>query len=484
MTVEAAMIWNEPNNKSHWDPVVDPDWSRLGELVTLAGRAIRAANPQLPRVLGGMSPIDPAFITRMDGFGAMEEIDVVAVHGFPLDWNLWSIHDWPAKLDEIRAVIGGRPLWVSEVGVSSFGAEEVAAWGVTTTARHLIGRSPRIHWYSLYDLPREWEATTRHKEAEGSSYYRHFAMGLLDQDGRPKQALEAFRPHAGPEGFGLCQWFHFQDHRLDEAVRWMRDLGVTYLRTGLSWADAYRPWRPRLVRPADGGAGRLRRHGHLLLHPRAQGRRAPPLQRPPRPRRVRRVLRTDGRALRPRPGGGPRTGTGGVSPPFPLEGEGRVHANWTWITPRLLVGGEVWPEEWPTLSAQGVQAAVDLRDEAVDDAAALAQLGVAHLHLPTPDHHAPSQDALDQGVAFVRDAGGPVLVHCREGVGRSATLALCILADAGDEPLAALERAKDARWQVSPSPAQYEAWAAWLRRHGVAPPTFEAFAAVAYRRLG
>jgi beta-xylosidase len=40
---------------------------------------------------------------------------------------------------------------------------------------------------------------------------------------------------------GLCQWFHFDDHRLDEAVRWMRRLGVTHLRTGLSWADSFRP---------------------------------------------------------------------------------------------------------------------------------------------------------------------------------------------------------------------------------------------------
>ena len=161
----------------------------------------------------------------------------------------------------------------------------------------------------------------------------------------------------------------------------------------------------------------------------------------------------------------------------------RVRTNWTWITPRLLIGGEVWPEEWPALAAKGVFGAVDLRDEAVDDAAALARLGIAHLHLPTPDHHAPSPDALDRGVAFARDAGGPVLVHCREGVGRSAALALCALVDAGDAPLAALERAKAARRQVSPSPAQYEAWAAWLRRRGDEPPAFDAFAAVAYRHL-
>ncbi len=40
---------------------------------------------------------------------------------------------------------------------------------------------------------------------------------------------------------GLMQWFHFDDHRLDEAVRWMKRLGVRKLRTGLSWADSFRP---------------------------------------------------------------------------------------------------------------------------------------------------------------------------------------------------------------------------------------------------
>ena len=232
------MIWNEPNNKSHWDPALDPGWKLYAETAIAAARAIRAERPSLPRVLGGISPIDPAFIRNMEALGVLGELDVVAVHGFPLDWNLWQIHQWPDKIEEIRAVTN-LPIWVSEVGVSSFGAEEVQAWGVNRTAELLIGRSPRIHWYSLYDLPRTWEATTRHKEAEGSSYYRHFHMGLLREDGTPKLALEEFARYT-PE-LGLCQWFHFEDHRLDDAVAWMRRLGVRHLRTGLSWADSFRP---------------------------------------------------------------------------------------------------------------------------------------------------------------------------------------------------------------------------------------------------
>jgi beta-xylosidase len=235
--IEAVMIWNEPNNKSHWDFEIDPDWQLFSEMAIAAADAVAEANPQVLRLLGGISPIDPRFIRRMSNFGVLEHFDIVGVHGFPLDWNHWPIDEWPIRIDEIEQVTQ-LPVWVSEVGVSSFGAEEVQEFGLRRTAELLLGRVPRIHWYSLCDLPRAWPATTRHREAEGSSYYRHFYMGLLREDGEPKRALSHLSFYT-PE-LGICQWFHFEDHRLDEAVRWLRLLGVKRLRTGLSWADSFR----------------------------------------------------------------------------------------------------------------------------------------------------------------------------------------------------------------------------------------------------
>ena len=250
--LHSTMIWNEPNNKSHWDIESDPGWVRFGEMARLAGLAIGAAQPGLPRVLGGISPIDPGFIALMREAGVLDAIDAVAVHGFPLDWNLWKIDEWPAKIAEIEAA-ALMPVWVSEVGVSTFGADEVQEFGVRRTGELLRGRAARVHWYSLYDLPSAWPATTRHKEAEGSSYYRHFHMGLYDEHGTPKPAARAFG-ELTPE-FGLCQWFHFEDPRLETAVRDMRSLGVRHLRTGLSWADWERPdaerWFDRMMRALD-----------------------------------------------------------------------------------------------------------------------------------------------------------------------------------------------------------------------------------------
>src|SRR3569832_2372460 len=78
-------------------------------------------------------------------------------------------------------------------------------------------------------------------------------MGLLREDGMPKLALKHFSNNT-PE-LGICQWFHFEDHRLDSAVEWLRKLGVKRLRTGLSWADSFRPdadkWFDRMMKALD-----------------------------------------------------------------------------------------------------------------------------------------------------------------------------------------------------------------------------------------
>jgi beta-xylosidase len=250
--IEAVMLWNEPNNLSHWDFALDPDWSTYAEMTKMAAAAVSAENPRLTCVLGGISPIDAGFVENMKRRGVLDTVDVVALHGFPLDWNHWPIHEWPLRLQEIAAVTD-LPIWITEVGASSFGAEEVQCFALERTAELLAHRAPRIHWYSLYDLPRAWPATTRHREAEGSSYYRHFYMGMIREDGTPKQALRKFADLT--PAFGICQWFHFEDHRLDDAVSRLKDLGVRALRTGLSWADSFRPdaerWFDRQMRALE-----------------------------------------------------------------------------------------------------------------------------------------------------------------------------------------------------------------------------------------
>ncbi|HWV56574.1 MAG TPA: glycosyl hydrolase [Longimicrobiales bacterium] len=230
--IEAIMLWNEPNNVSHWDRECDPEWTTFAEMCRLAVREIRSVAPGTQLVLGGISPIDPSFLRLLSRHGLLAELDVIAVHGFPYDWNLWHAEEWPWKIEALEREFG-KPVWVTETGVSSWASETNMAWATARLARILRGCSERIHWYSLFDLASNRVATTRHGPAEGSSYWRHFHFGLLREDGTPKPALHAF-----DSSFGICQWFQFQDQDvLDRAVEWLQRLGVSHLRTGLSWAE-------------------------------------------------------------------------------------------------------------------------------------------------------------------------------------------------------------------------------------------------------
>jgi predicted protein tyrosine phosphatase len=174
----------------------------------------------------------------------------------------------------------------------------------------------------------------------------------------------------------------------------------------------------------------------------------------------------------------------------------KAMTRWTpdfdWITPQLAVGGCFPGEHAERLASEhGIRAVVDLREEARDDEQVLRRHGITLLHLPTEDMCGVDARLLDDGVAFAAhwlDRAQRVLIHCEYGIGRSATLALCVMVHGGQAPLDALTQMKRLRARVSPSPAQFDCWLAWLGRHRAARravpwqlPDFDAFQAIAYR---
>lgn len=235
--LDSLMLWNEPNNVSHWDNSLDPDWSRYAQMCRWAAEAVRRVRTDLRLVLGGVSPIDPVFLRVMlQDYGLQDCVDVVAVHGFPLDWHRWPPDDWSTQIQGVREVTS-LPIWATEVGCSSFAAEELQAYGLRRTRGLLMPLVERIYWYSLFDLPRSKVATTRHKENEGASYYRHYYFGLVGCDGTPRLAARLFRPP-----MGICQWISYGDYGLvDATADWLQRLGVEHLRTGISWAEWHLP---------------------------------------------------------------------------------------------------------------------------------------------------------------------------------------------------------------------------------------------------
>jgi protein-tyrosine phosphatase len=101
---------------------------------------------------------------------------------------------------------------------------------------------------------------------------------------------------------------------------------------------------------------------------------------------------------------------------------------------------------------------LDLRDEANESQAQ----GLEFLSLPIPDRQVPRSEA---GVREVVDnltqmlsAGRNVLVHCRQGVGRTGLIAACLLVRKGMSPGAAVERISAVRGVAIPETSEQRDW--------------------------
>jgi protein-tyrosine phosphatase len=113
---------------------------------------------------------------------------------------------------------------------------------------------------------------------------------------------------------------------------------------------------------------------------------------------------------------------------------------------------------WRWLAARGLTATLNMRSEFDDAACGVDPAG--YLWLPTDDDHAPTQDQLGRGVAFIRqvvESGGKVYVHCASGVGRAPTMAAAYLVSTGLSLDEAWTLIRKTRPFVNPTPPQVAA---------------------------
>jgi protein-tyrosine phosphatase len=139
-------------------------------------------------------------------------------------------------------------------------------------------------------------------------------------------------------------------------------------------------------------------------------------------------------------------------------------------------GGDWLPEDIAAWKRAGIAAVLslltpeeetelDLRDEASE---ATTQ-GIKFLSFPIPDRQVPTSEAkLAQTLETLSDtlsAGKNVVVHCRQGVGRSGLVATCLLVRKGMSPGAAVESVSEARGVSVPETGEQRDW---IDRYAVA----------------
>jgi uncharacterized protein (TIGR01244 family) len=132
-----------------------------------------------------------------------------------------------------------------------------------------------------------------------------------------------------------------------------------------------------------------------------------------------------------------------------------------WLTYHLAIAPQPWRHEWQAIYTAGIRSVVDLRSQTQDDTQAIQALGMTFLHTPVYDGEAPEFETLLAITDWVIDqqaTQGPVLLHCREGRGRSAMVGCAVLIRMGISLPEAYRTVRNARGDsVSLSDEQVEA---------------------------
>ncbi|MCB0311025.1 MAG: hypothetical protein KDD42_07310 [Bdellovibrionales bacterium] len=192
--IEVLELWNEPNNRYKWDfERFDPDWSKFSEMIRTA--AHWAAKVGQRTALGGIIPVDPDWLANMKQRGALEKIDLIAIHGFPEMWwenaPNWDWHShwhgWPEKIDKIKLIAEERPIWITETGLATYDLDrrQVGRHQLQAEMLEIAASAPaeRIYWYSLIDLDPS-RAAIEGFHVDENEYH----MGLVTFEGERKPA--------------------------------------------------------------------------------------------------------------------------------------------------------------------------------------------------------------------------------------------------------------------------------------------------------
>ncbi len=191
-------LWNEPNNRYKWDfHTFDPKWAKFGAMIRHAAKQAKMEGKTT--VLGGMIPVDHRWLGLMKQCRALENIDVVAIHGFPGMWwdgeicwesrSAW--HGWKEKIRYIREYAEGRPVWVTETGMATWdldrGCLSRFEEQVVRMDKAMHAPAERVYWYSLMDLHPEREAIEGFHVDENE-----YHLGLVTAEGKAKPAYGHF----------------------------------------------------------------------------------------------------------------------------------------------------------------------------------------------------------------------------------------------------------------------------------------------------
>jgi len=192
----AFQAWNEPDHPGQlgYHPTLRPEV--YGRMLSQTCNAIKAVDPSFLVVTAGLASGNPAWLTRViESLGGDLPADIVAFHPYGQRPDPdWPHPDW--FFGYVGDLLNGyyeagkrRPIWITEMGSQE---KDLG------NSRHQVAEFIRRYYTAM---------TTRYSDKVQQLFWFCYSdgmvptFGLIDEDGNPKPAFDAFREVAAPPSF-------------------------------------------------------------------------------------------------------------------------------------------------------------------------------------------------------------------------------------------------------------------------------------------
>ena len=134
------------------------------------------------------------------------------------------------------------------------------------------------------------------------------------------------------------------------------------------------------------------------------------------------------------------------------------------ITDNIIISGEYTQNDVFTIQKLGVKCVIDMRSESLFDQSLFESIGINYFNIPVDNYFAPELDQIDNAIEYINSnisVDNNILIHCKEGVGRSSLIIIAYLVTTGLDLFESMKLVQSNRWGANLNNIQFQKLKKW-----------------------
>jgi len=143
---------------------------------------------------------------------------------------------------------------------------------------------------------------------------------------------------------------------------------------------------------------------------------------------------------------------------------GKSSFDYSNITENILISGEYDENDIFTIQKLGINCVIDMRSESLFDESLFESIGIKYFNIPVDNYFAPELEQIDTAIEYIKShitTDNNILIHCKEGVGRSSLIIIAYLITTGLDLFESMEIVKSHRWGANLNNIQFQKLKKW-----------------------